>query len=75
MYLTMLASASNFGGNKILHTKLNGVFGWRTMAMFGLIIQLFLNFTIPYFQKWIEAGEIYQEVDGKASEKDPEESH
>jgi hypothetical protein len=37
MFMTMLASLSNFGKNEAIHTKIISLFGWKGCAIFGLV--------------------------------------
>lgn len=39
MTITMLVSASNLGNQKSLGMLMTGYFGWRNVAIFGLLIQ------------------------------------
>lgn len=57
MYFTMHASASNLGKMLFLQTAILDVWSWKTCALIGLILQLFLILLYPAALKWIESGE------------------
>lgn len=56
MYLTMLASMSNFGKFKAIHTYFLSIFGWRSCAAVGLIIQLLIMIWIKNIYSWTTKG-------------------
>lgn len=58
MFITVLASLSNFGRLKTVNTKIIGVFGWRVCAFVGLVVQFVFVFAMPRMLKWIEDGSV-----------------
>jgi len=57
MFITFLASFSNFGRQLSIHTWLCGIFTWKTCALVGLGIQLVLIVFMPWFYAWVQAGD------------------
>jgi len=53
MYLTVFASFFNFGKFTFFHTLLIKYFGWKVMAMIGLVIQAFIILLTPRFYGWV----------------------
>lgn len=57
MHITLLGSFYNFGRLTSLHTWLCGLFGWRLMSVWGLVLQLGLLLLSKGMYDWMEAGE------------------
>lgn len=58
MFITLLASGSNFGNLGALHLKMIGIFGFYPCSIFGLLIQFFLMIAYPQIFNWMNQGEI-----------------
>lgn len=61
MYLTMLASMSNFGKLKALHTYFLSLFGWRFCTFVGLIIQFLIVIFIKDIYIWTSKGNDFKD--------------
>ena len=57
MFITFMASFSNFGRQHSIHTWLCGIFTWKTCAMLGLALQLLLIILLPWFYNWVQAAD------------------
>jgi hypothetical protein len=57
MFITFLASFSNFGRQTSIHTWLCGKFTWQTCSLIGLGLQLLLIVSLPWFYGWVLAGD------------------
>ena len=56
MYLTVFASAFNFGKFTFFHALLCKYFGWKIMAIIGLILQALIVLLTPKFYGWVLNG-------------------
>lgn len=78
MFITFMASFSNFGKEKSLHTWISGKLGWKTCAIVGLCIQIGIILLLPRIYRWVNEGdsdvppEIQEEEGGSPqTKKDP----
>jgi hypothetical protein len=56
MFITFMASFSNFGRQTSIHTWLCGKFTWQTLSLIGLGLQLLLIISLPWFYGWVQDG-------------------
>jgi hypothetical protein len=57
MFITFMASFSNFGKEKSPHTWIAGKLGWKTCALVGLAIQVVIIVLLPSIYRWMQAGD------------------
>jgi hypothetical protein len=53
MYVTLLGSFYNFGRLTSLHTELCGLFGWKLMSAFGMVLQMVLLIFLKPMFRWM----------------------
>ena len=56
MFITFMASFSNFGKQTSIHTWICGKFGWKNCALFGLTLQVIILILLPRFYRWVQEG-------------------
>lgn len=56
MFITFMASFSNFGRQTSIHTWICGKLGWKNCAIFGLSLQVVILLFIPRFYNWVQEG-------------------
>lgn len=57
MFITFLASFSNFGKEKAPHTWICGKLGWKLCSLVGLGLQLVLILLLPRLYNWMKEGD------------------
>lgn len=56
MFITFMASFSNFGKEKAPHTWIAGKLGWKLCALVGLGLQVIIILCLPAIYRWVQEG-------------------